>query len=73
MNSDAFFVFGVIIAVLAIPAVTSAFLDGRPPRVPGIMILIGGIMIGYAINQRPGAYNFETLPDVFVRVVGSFL
>ena len=73
MDTDTFFVFGAIIAVLAIPAVTSAFLDGRTPRVPAIIVLIGGIMIGYAISQRPNAYNFETLPDVFVRVIGSFI
>ena len=73
LDTDTFFVFGVVIAVLAIPAVISAFLDGRTPRVPAIIVLIGGAMIGYAVSQRPGSYNFETLPDVFVRVVGNLL
>lgn len=73
MDSDLIFVLGCVIGVLAIPAMTSAFLDGRTPRAPAIIILIGGAMIAYAANQRPGAYNFDTLPDVFVRVVGQFI
>ncbi|MEJ6396805.1 hypothetical protein [Yoonia sp. 208BN28-4] len=73
MDTDTMFVLGAIIAVFAIPAVISAFLDGRTPRVPAVIVLIGAVMIGYAINQRPGAYNFDTLPDVFVRVVGQYL
>ncbi|MCK0121291.1 MAG: hypothetical protein ABJO29_02385 [Yoonia sp.] len=73
MDSDVLFVVGFIIAVLSIPAIVSAFSDNRSPRVPAIVVLIGALMIGYAINERPGAYNFDTLPDVFVRVIGKVL
>lgn len=72
MDTDTIFVLGAVIAVFTIPAVISAFLDGRTPRVPAVIVLIGAVMIGYAINKRPGAYNFDTLPDVFMRVVGQF-
>ncbi len=73
MDTDTIFVLGAIIAVFAIPAVISAYLDGRTARVPAVIVLIGAVMIGYAINTRPHAYNFDTLPDVFVRVVGKFI
>lgn len=73
MDSDLIFVVGFIIAVLSIPAIVSAFSDSRTPRVPAIVVLIGGLMIGYAMSERPGAYSFETLPDVFVRVIGKAL
>ncbi|UWQ99725.1 hypothetical protein K3729_02700 [Rhodobacteraceae bacterium S2214] len=73
MDSDVLCVVGFIIAVLSIPAIVSAFSDNRSPRVPAIVVLIGALMIGYAINERPGAYNFDTLPDVFVRVIGKVL
>lgn len=73
MNADLFFVVGVVIGVLAIPAIVSAFADGRAPRTPAFLIIIGGLMIGYAMQQRPGAYGFDTLPDVFVRVVAQYL
>jgi len=73
MDSDTIFVVGFVIAVLSIPAMVSAFSDSRTPRVPAIIILIGGLMIGYAINERPGAYSFETFPDVVVRVIGKVI
>jgi len=73
MDSDTIFVVGFVIAVLSIPAMVSAFSDSRTPRVPAIIILIGGLMIGYAINERPGAYSLETFPDTFVRVVGKVI
>ncbi len=73
MDTDLFFVVGVIIAVFSIPAIVSALTDGRAPRIPALMIIIGGLMIGYAMQQRPGVYGLETLPDTFVRVVAGIL
>jgi hypothetical protein len=73
MDPDVLFVVGFAIAVLSIPAIVSAFSDERSPRVPAIVVLIGGLMIGYAISERPNAYSFETLPDVFVRVIGKVM
>lgn len=73
MDSDIIFVVGFIIAVLSIPAMVSAFSDGRSPRVPAIVVIIGGLMIGYAMNEKPGAYNFETFPNVFVGVIGKLV
>ena len=34
--------------------------------------LIGVVMISYAVNGRPGAFNFDTLPDVFAKVIGRY-
>ena len=71
MDPDTVFAVGVVVAILSIPAMVSAFSDNRSPRVPAIIIIIGGLMIGYAMNEKPGAYSFETFPDVFVRVIGK--
>ncbi|MFT5632224.1 MAG: putative membrane protein [Gammaproteobacteria bacterium] len=73
MDLDLIFVLGCIITVFAIPAIVSAFSDNRTPRYPALIILIGVVMVGYAINGRPGAFTFETLPDVFMRVVGRYI
>lgn len=73
MDLDLVFIVGCIIAVFAIPAIVSAFSDSRTPRYPILIILIGALMILYASNERPGAYNFETLPDVFMRVIGRYI
>lgn len=73
MDPDLVFVVGFVIAVFSIPAIVSAFSDGRSPRVSAIVVLIGGLMVGYAITERPGAYNFDTFGEVFVGVIGKFL
>ena len=72
MSTDLIFVLGVAIGVLSIPAVVSAFADGRTPRAPALVIVIAALMVGYAMQQRPGAYSFSTLPEVLTRVVASF-
>ena len=73
MDSDLFFVVGVIMAVFSIPSIVSALSDGRAPRVPAMLIILGALMIGYAMQQRPGVYGLDTLPDTFVRVVARYL
>jgi len=73
METDIFFVVGVVMAVFSIPSIVSALSDGRAPRVPAMMIILGGLLIGYAMQQRPGVYGLDTLPDTFVRVVAHYL
>ena len=71
MDPDVLFVLGCIIGVLAIPAVISAFADGRAPRAPALIILLAGGMVAYAVIERPGNYSFEQMPDVFARVISK--
>ncbi len=73
MNNDFLLVFGVLIAVLAIPSVISAFSAGRPPRTATILFMVGGAMIAWVIIQQPNTYSVENFPDVFVRVVAGII
>jgi len=73
MDTDLLFVVGLGLGVLAIPSMVSAFVDGRAPRVPAYLIILGGLMIGYAVQQRPSAYGFDTVPEVMMRVVARYL
>ena len=73
MDLDLIFVVGCVVLVLAVPAIVSAFSDGRTPRAPAIVVMIGGALVYYAVTQRPGAYTLETTPDVFLRVVAQLL
>lgn len=73
MDSDLFFVIGIIVGGFSIPAILSAYSEGRPPRAAAILIMIGGGLVGLAMYQRPNTYTFETVPDVFVRVVGHYI
>ena len=67
------FVLGCIITAFAIPAIVSVFSGNRTPRYPALIILIGVVMVGYASSERPGAFTFEALPDVFMRVIGQYI
>lgn len=73
MDLELIFVIGCIITAFSIPAIVSAFSDDRTPRYPAMIILIGVVMILYAVNARPGAFTFDTVPDVFAKVIGRYI
>ena len=72
MDTDLLFVLGLALGVLAIPAIVSALLDGRAPRTPAYLLIIGGLMVGYAVLQKPSTYNFDTIDDTVTRVIARY-
>jgi hypothetical protein len=73
MYYDLIFVLGCVVTAFSVPAIVSAFSDGRTPRYPALIILIGIIMIGYVVNERPSSYTIQTIPEVFVKVIGRYI
>lgn len=73
MDYDLILVLGIVIGILTVPAILSAFLDGGAPRVATIAAVVSGGMIVFAAYNAPSGYTFADLPDVFTRVVASFL
>lgn len=73
MDYDLILVLGIVIGVLTIPAMLSAFLDGGAPRVAAIAAVISGGMIVYALYNVPGGYVISDLPEVFTKVVARFV
>lgn len=73
MDPDVLFVLGSVLAVLSIPAIMSAFADGRAPRAPALIILIGGGMIAYAVMERPNTYSIAAAPDIFAKVISRMM
>ncbi|SEN14928.1 hypothetical protein SAMN04488003_1105 [Loktanella fryxellensis] len=73
MDTDLIFVVGVFIAVLAVPAIISAFMDGRVPRAPALTVVIAALMIGYAVRERPMTYTVEGIPDAVLRVIATYI
>lgn len=73
MDIDLIFILGLVIGVFAVPAVVSALLDGRVPRVASVVLVIGGGMVAYAVSKTPSGYALGDIPDVFVRVVARYL
>lgn len=71
MSNDFILVLGLVIGVLAIPAIASAISDRQPPRVAAFAVVVSGAMIIYAIYNTPGGYAINDLPDVITRVVAS--
>ena len=66
-------VVGLLVCVLAIPALLSAFAESRPPRAGAIMVLIGGVLLAIALTQKPSGYTFAEVPEVVFRVIGRFI
>jgi hypothetical protein len=73
MDTDLALVLGLIIAALSIPSVLSALSDRRAPRASAITILIAGGLILFAIQGKPGGYNLQQVPDVFVHVIARYM
>lgn len=73
MDPDLMFVLGGALAVLMVPAILSAIVDGRTPRTPALVALIAGTMIFYAISERPSAYTIGGYPDTAARVISKYL
>lgn len=73
MDADLSFVLGSLFALFAVPAVVSAFSEGRPPRLAALMFVIGGGLMAFAIGNKPGGYSFEEIPGVFASVIGQLI
>lgn len=73
MEPDLALVLGLVIAAFSVPSILSALADSRAPRASALTVLIGGGLILYALQQSPGAYSLQNVPDVFVKVFAQIL
>ena len=73
MDPDYIFVIGLVVAVLAVPALIGAFSESRPPRAAAILILIAAGLISVAVIQKAGGFTVSGAPDVFMRVIGDLV
>lgn len=73
MNTDLFLVIGLVLGVLALPSMFSAFSEGRPPRIAAMLVMISGTLVIYALTQKPGGYELRDIPLAFYRVAGQIL
>ncbi|MFZ1467687.1 MAG: hypothetical protein WAT09_01785 [Paracoccaceae bacterium] len=73
MDADLFVTVGVVLAVLTLPSLLSAWTESRVPRFGAIMLLASAVLIVTAISQKPGGYNFGDLPKVMLHVIGRYV
>ncbi|MFC6639558.1 hypothetical protein GV827_12280 [Sulfitobacter sp. JBTF-M27] len=72
MDPDLALSLGLVVAAFSIPSILSAISDSRAPRASALTVLIGGALILYAVQSKPGGYELGEVPDVFVSVVGRY-
>ena len=68
MDTDVMFVVGTVLVAITLPSLLSAYTEGRVPRIPIIMLLAGGVLVAYALHEKPSGYSFAEIPSVFGRV-----
>lgn len=73
MAHDALLVIGIFLAGFAIPAVLSAWSDGRSPRAAAFMVVIAGGLIATVAWTWPGGFSPGEVPGAFVRIAARFL
>lgn len=73
MDPDLILIIGLVLGVFSIPAILSAFSEGRAPRVAALTIIIAGGMILWAISKSPTGYAISEIPVIFVEVVARYL
>lgn len=72
-DPDLWFVIGIVLAILCIPSLFSAWTDSRTPRASAITVLIAAGMIAYAALNKPSGYDFNDIPTVFSEVLGRYI
>jgi hypothetical protein len=73
MDPDLLIVIGLVVGGFSIPSILGAIADGRVPRAAAIAVMVAGGLIVLAINENPGGYTINDMPDVFVNVVARYI
>ncbi|MCW1952329.1 MAG: hypothetical protein KIH44_013295 [Octadecabacter sp.] len=73
MDPDLMLVIGLVVGGFSIPSIMGALADGRVPRAAAIAIMIAGGLVVLAVRDKPGGYEINDIPDVFVSVVGRYI
>ena len=73
MDPDLVLTLGLALLVLSLPALLSAWVDGRMSKAGIAMIAASAGMIGWAIYSQPKGYTLAGIPDVVIGVVARLL
>lgn len=73
IDNDLVLVIGMLLIFLSIPPLLAAYAESNPPRAGATMVLVGGLMIGFALTRNIGGYRFGDLPDVVISVIERYI
>jgi formate-dependent nitrite reductase membrane component NrfD len=72
LDTDLMLVIGIVVLILSVPSLLSAYAEARAPRAGAVLLLIGGVLVAVALTKHTAGYTFSELPSVFVRVVERY-
>lgn len=72
MDTDLALTVGILLMVLSVPSLLSAWVESCAPRLGSVMFVGAGALIVYALTTRPGGYAFQEVPGVMVTVLAGF-
>ncbi len=73
VDPDLFLTIGIILGVLTIPSLLSAWTDGRVPRLGAIMVFAAVIMVAVAAKNKPTGYKISDVPTIMMNVAGRYI
>ena len=73
MDADLVLTIGLVLLVLSVPSLLSAWAESRAPRMGAIMAITALGMILSALWFNPGGYAFNQVTGVVVGVVSRYL
>ncbi|MCU0902875.1 MAG: hypothetical protein MUE83_03250 [Tabrizicola sp.] len=68
-DTDVLLTVGIVLLVLSIPSLLSAWVEGRAPRVGALMAIASLGLIVTALMVNPGGYAFNEVPGVIFGVM----
>ncbi|MCR8549373.1 hypothetical protein M4578_16195 [Salipiger sp. P9] len=73
MHPDQYLVLGLFLAVIAIPAIISAYSDSRPPRVGAVVAVAAAAVLLHGNTKQPGGYRLTDIPTAVYGVIGEMI
>lgn len=73
MDTDLLLVSGLLLGVLSIPALISAFSSDRPLRGGIALAAVGGALIVAAYLGKPESYRPDEIPQVILSVIARIV
>lgn len=73
MDGDLVLTIGLALVVLSVPGVFGAVVEGRMPRLPALIGLVGLACVVGAIVARPGGYAIDEVPGIVRAVIERYV
>lgn len=71
-DTDLMLTLGIVLLILSIPSLLSAWVESRAPRIGAIMVIAALGLVVSALVIKPGGYVFNQVPGIMVEVVTRF-